>query len=106
MCDVLKIKTNTINKDTNLPYEILIDSKSYEKIRDMKLYVMLSGIKPNVTVKINNRVISLSKLLIPVNSIKYVIVHKNNDKFDFRFDNLEVWSKTKFNNHSKVNANF
>ena len=93
------IKTLTLNPDTKKPYEIIIDNEEENNLIDRKIYVSNAGSRPSVSIKINNKPVTLTVFLLKYNPKKYICINKNNNIFDFRKENLKIMTR---NEHLKI----
>lgn len=72
----------------NKEYKILIDDEDYDKIKDLTLNISVESAYRNFVIdsKTGRR---LHRFLIPSKSNE-ICIHKNNNKFDFRKENLFI----------------
>lgn len=71
-------------------YKVLIDDGDYDKIKDLKLNIRFDNkYKPYVLV--SNKTM-LHRFIID-SKANQICIHKNNDKFDFRKENLFITTK-------------
>ena len=72
-------------------YKILIDDEDYDKIKDLNLIIQVES-------NFKNRVIdsksqkSLHRFIIP-SKPKQICIHKNNNRLDFRKENLFITTR-------------
>ena len=75
----------------NKEYQILIDDEDYDKIKNLKLTISVeSDYRDFIIDVITGK--RLHRFLIPSKSNE-ICIHKNNDKFDFRKENLFITTK-------------
>lgn len=72
-------------------YEIIIDDEDYNKIKDLKLNIITDkNYKKKVIDSKSGR--RLHRFIIPSKS-NQICIHKNNNPFDFRKDNLFITTR-------------
>lgn len=75
----------------NHEYQILIDDEDHDKIKDLNLIIQIeSNFKKRVFDSKSNK--SLHRFIIPSKS-NQICIHKNNNRLDFRKDNLFITTK-------------
>ena len=77
-------------------YEILIDDEDYDKIKDLKLTITTQNRYHKYVIDSNTRK-RLYKFIIPCEA-NQIGIHKNNNHFDFRKENLFITTKKELNN--------
>ena len=72
----------------NHEYKILIDDEDYDKIKDLNLIIQVeSNFKNRVFDSKSNK--SLYRFIIP-SKANQICIHKNNNRLDFRKENLFI----------------
>ena len=74
-------------------YTIILDDEDYDKIKDLNLCISVESAYRNFVIdsKTGRR---LHRFLIPSKSNE-ICIHKNNNKFDFRKENLFITTQKK-----------
>lgn len=72
-------------------YEIIIDDEDYNKIKDLNL-ILKTSYRYKKRVIDSRSGLSLHRFLIP-SKRNQICIHKNNNPFDFRKDNLFITSR-------------
>lgn len=72
----------------NKEYQIIIDDEDYDKIKDLKLTTSIENCYREYVIDSDTGK-RLHRFIIP-SKANQVCIHKNNDKFDFRKDNLFI----------------
>ena len=75
----------------NKEYQILIDDEDYDKIKDLKLTTLIQNRYHEYVIDSNTKK-RLYKFIVPCN-VNQICIHKNNNLFDFRKDNLFITTK-------------
>ena len=75
----------------NKEYQILIDDEDYDKIKDLNLTIRVDSTFKNRVVDSKSKK-SLHRFIIP-SKPKQICIHKNNNRFDFRKENLFITTK-------------
>ena len=72
----------------NQEHKILIDDEDYDKIKDLNLIIQVeSNFKKRVFDSKSNK--SLHRIIIP-SKANQICIHKNNNRLDFRKENLFI----------------
>ena len=72
----------------NKEYQILIDDEDYDKIKDLKLTIKVETCYREFIIDSTTQK-RLHKFIID-SKANQICIHKNNDKFDFRKENLFI----------------
>ena len=77
-------------------YTILIDDEDYDKIKDLNLIILTESYHYKKRVMDSKTRLSLHRFIIDSNPNQFCI-HKNNNRFDFRKENLFITTRTELN---------
>ena len=75
----------------NKEYQILIDDEDYDKIKDLKLTILVQNRYHEYVIDSTTRK-RLYKFIVNCKA-NQICIHKNNNHFDFRKDNLFITTK-------------
>ena len=76
----------------NKEHKILIDDEDYDKIKDLNLIILTESYHYKNRVIDSKSGLSLHRFIIDSNS-NQICIHKNNDRFDFRKENLFITTR-------------
>ena len=77
----------------NKEHIILIDDEDYDKIKDLNLMIITESYRFKKRVIDSRSKVSLHRFIIPSKSNQFCI-HKNNNRLDFRKENLFITTST------------
>ena len=77
----------------NRIYEIIIDDEDYDKIKDLNLIIITESYHYKKRVLDSRSGVSLYKFIINSKS-NQICIHKNNNRLDFRKENLFITTRT------------
>ena len=77
----------------NKEYKILIDDEDYDKIKDLNLIILVESYKYKIRVLDTKSNKSLHRFIINSKPNQFCI-HKNNNRLDFRKENLFITTRT------------
>ena len=75
----------------NKEYKIFIDDEDYDKIKDLTLTTLIQNRYHEYVIDYNSKK-RLYRFIIPCNATQ-ICIHKNNNHFDFRKENLFITTR-------------